>query len=216
MPRRSTETVASSSNTSLALVKALQGVTKSEDNFTKSVEKLNELLTETFSDLETRLKSKQQELQDLQLKFEQEEKNRKIEVDQTIREHGYEAAKEILQDRDEVAVKRVDYEQLREDYAQLRATKEQDIKDAVSTERKRNEQHNTALQKTLELQKQAEVAKVEAQLETQVQHIQVLKDTIENLKSDLNEQRKLTKDVAQASSKASQMPIWAQQPQSSR
>jgi len=210
MSRRSTAVAATSSNNvSLALTKALQGVTKAEEGFNKSVGKLSELLTETFSDLETRIESKQKELDDLKLRFEQEEKNRKIEVDQNVREYAYDAAKKILADRKEVAVREEDYEQLREDYSELRATKEQEIRDAVSAERKRNDQHNDALKRTLELQKQAEVAQVEAKLETQIQHIDVLKSTIEALKSDLDEQRKLTKDVAQAAAK--QMPVYMPQ-----
>jgi hypothetical protein len=210
MSRRSVAQT-SSNNPTLALTKALQGVNKSEESFTKSVDKLKELLTDTFSDLETKLEAKQKELDDLKLRYEQEEKNRKIEVDQNIREYSYDAAKRILSARDEVAVRSEDYENLKEDYAELRAKKDQEVKDAVSAERKRNDQHNEAMKRTLELQKQAEVAKVEAQLETQIQHIDVLKSTIENLKSDLNEQRKLTKDVAQAASHR-QPAIYAQQP----
>jgi hypothetical protein len=211
MSRRSASVAATSSNNvTLALTKALQGVTKAEDGFSKSVTKLSELLTDTFNDLETRLEAKQKDLDELKLRYEQEEKNKKIEVDQNVRAYAYEAAKKILTERKEVAVREEDYEQLREDYSELRATKEQEIRDSVSAERKRNDQHNEALKRTLELQKQAEVAQVEARLETQIQHIEVLKSTIENLKNDLQAQRELTKDVAQAASK--QMPMW-QQPQ---
>jgi len=211
MSRRSASVAATSANNvTLALTKALQGVTKSEDGFTKSVTKLNELLTETFADLETRHAAKQKALDDLKLRYEQEEKNRKIAVAQNVRARAYDAAKQSLTERKEVAVRSEDYEQLREDYSELRATKEQEIRDSVSAERKRNDQHNEALKRTLELQKQAEVAQVEARLETQIQHIEVLKSTIENLKNDLQAQRELTKDVAQAASK--QMPMW-QQPQ---
>lgn len=208
MPRRSTSVASTSTNNvSLALTKALNGVRKAEDGFEKSVSKLSELLTETFSDFETRLEAKQKELSQLKLHYEQEEKNKKIEVDQNVRAYSYEAAKEILTERNEVAVREEDYKQLRDDYAELRSTKEQEIRDSVTAERKRNERHIEALKRTFELQKQAEVAQVQARLETQIQHIEVLKDTINNLKNDLEKQRELTKDVAQAASKQHSMYI---------
>jgi len=196
---------ASTQTTALGLTKALQGVSKAQDGFSKSVSALETLLNETFNDLETRLQAKQRELDELQLRYEQEEKNRKIEVDQRVREHGYDAAKLILLDRKEVAVREADWRQLQDDYAQLRANKEKELRDAIAKEQERSKVQSDAWAETLRLQKQAEVAKVEAQLETQVQHIEVLKATIQALKVDLDEQRKLTKDVAQAASKNMQM-----------
>ena len=56
--------------------------------------------------------------------------------------------------------------------------------------------------KTLELTHKANNAQLMAQVEQQKKEIQVLTNTIENLKSELKEQRELTKQVAQASSKS--------------
>jgi DNA repair exonuclease SbcCD ATPase subunit len=207
MSRRSSSSSSSSTssnNVYLALTKALQGITKAEDGFSKSVNTLKELLTETFSDLETRIEAKNKEFGDLKIKFDQEEKNKKIEISQNIREHGYDAAKEILEKRNEIAVSQEDYNNLQENFIKLKKLKDEEVSRAVGAEHERNKDHVEAMRQTLELQKKAEVAQVEARLESQLQHIDVLKETIANLKSDLDEQRKLTKDVAQAAAKQGQ------------
>jgi len=67
------------------------------------------------------------------------------------------------------------------------------------------------LKQTISLKNQAEVAKVEAKLEAQVMQIQVLEKTIERSVNDLNEQRKLTKDVAMANT-----PVYAPQQHSGK
>lgn len=55
---------------------------------------------------------------------------------------------------------------------------------------------------TIELTHKANNASTQAQVEQQKKEIQVLHNTIENLKSELKQQRELTKEVAQASSRA--------------
>lgn len=55
---------------------------------------------------------------------------------------------------------------------------------------------------TLELTHKANNATLQAQVEQQKKEIQVLHQTIENLKEELRQQRELTKEVAQASSRA--------------
>lgn len=55
---------------------------------------------------------------------------------------------------------------------------------------------------TIELTHKANNAVVQAQFEQQKKEIQVLQQTIDSLKAEIREQRELTKEVAQASSKA--------------
>lgn len=55
---------------------------------------------------------------------------------------------------------------------------------------------------TLELTHKANNATIHAQVEQQKKEIQVLQQTIDSLKSEIRDQRELTKEVAQASSKA--------------
>jgi len=72
---------------------------------------------------------------------------------------------------------------------------------AVQREQERNNKHVAVLKQTLQLQNQAEVAKIQAHLEAQVKQVEVLQSTIERLTKDLDKQRKLTKDVTMESAK---------------
>ena len=195
-----------SNNSNIALTKALQNITKNQTGFDKSVLDLSSLISETFGELELKINARQKELSDLDEKFTHSEKQKKLEVDLNVKEHGYQAALQFLENRDEIAVSKHHYDELKQTYENLKQTKDIDVKEAVSREQKRNNSHVAVLKQTLELQKQAEVAKVSAELSSQVKHIQILEKTIERVANDLNEQRKLTKDVALASAKSMYVP----------
>jgi hypothetical protein len=198
----------------LALTKAIQSITKQQEGFEKAVEKCKELIADDFGDIETRLEAKRKELSELEAKFEYDEQNRKVELDLRIKEHGYETAKSLLAERDEVAVAQEEYDRLQMEVKELRESKEREIKAALEAEASRNAKHVQALSQMMELKNQAEVAKVQAQLETQVNQIELLKETITDLKASIDEQRKLTKDVAQASAK--NQPMYIPQASSGR
>ncbi len=75
--------------------------------------------------------------------------------------------------------------------------------DTIRTEELKK--YNTQLKNettTIELTHKANNAVIQAQVDQQKKEIQVLHQTIDNLKSELKEQRELTKEVAQASSRA--------------
>lgn len=189
--------------------KAIQDITKAQETFGKNVETLNDVINNTFSEIELKLGAKQKELNDLEEKLANEERKRKLELDLSLKEYGYKSALEIISERGEVAVPSVSYNELQKMYDDLKQCKDNDVKRAVKNEQDRNSEHIKILTQTLELKNQAEVAKVQAQLETQVNQIQLLEKTIERITNDLDEQRKLTKDVALASSK--QVPMYIPQ-----
>jgi hypothetical protein len=189
----------------IAFTKSIQNVTKSQESFNKSVEGLGCLISDTFSELELKLCVKQKELIELDEKFAYDERSRKLEVDLNVKEHGYDAALKELGERGEVAVSDAGYKELKRLYEDLKTSREKEVKIAITREQERNAEHVSVLKQTLELKNQAEVAKVQAQLESQVNQIKVLESSIERLARDLDEQRKLTKDVAMAASKQGQM-----------
>ena len=208
--RRTTTTrAATPQDAVLAFTKAIQGVSKSQDGFTKAVENLESLVSETFEGIELKLAAKQKELTDLEERFSHDERSKKLEVDLNVKEHEYDAATRILEARGEVAVPTITYDELKRMFEELKATRDKEVEIAVKREQDRNNKHVAVLKQTLELKNQAEVAKVEAKLEAQVMQIQVLEKTIDRATNDLNEQRKLTKDVAMASSK--QVPMYVPQ-----
>lgn len=185
-------------DTRLALVKAIKKVTKTQQDFMKHVEAFQELRDELFNDLELKLEEKRYELKKLETHYEQQEQNRKVEVDLAVKEHGYNEAKKILEGRNEVAVIEEDYELLKTNYADLKRTKDQEVKKAVEAEQKRSERMMERYRETLDLQKKAELAKKDAELETQKKHISVLEDQIQGLKANLDAERQMIKEVAQA------------------
>lgn len=153
--------------------------------------------------------AKQKELSALEEKFAHDERSRKLEVDLNVKENGYAAATRILEERGEVAVPSVTYEELKRLYEELKTSSDSEVEAAVEREQERNNKHVAVLKQTLELKNQAEVAKVKAQLESQVKQIEVLENTITRITKDLEAQRNLTKDVAMASAK--QMPMYVPQ-----
>ncbi len=208
MPPRNTVTPRATpvaKDTNIAFTKAIQSIVKNQESFDKAVTNLNTLISDTFSELELKVNAKKKELNALEEKYTHDEKNMKLSVDLNVKEYSYNAATKIIEERDEVAVSKEVYENLKKSYEDLKKTKDDEIKEAVCSENKRNKEHVEVLKQTLELQKQAEVAKVSAQLQSQVKHIEILEQTVDRVAKDLDEQRKLTKDVAMASAKSGQM-----------
>ena len=130
-----------------------------------------------------------------------------MEVDLNVKEHGYNAALKILEERGEIAVSKEVYTEVKKLYEELKTTRDSEVKSAVAREQERNNLHVNVLKETLILKNQAEVAKVEAKLEAQVMQIEILNKTIERFSTDLDEQRKLTKDVAMASAQKQQVYV---------
>ena len=88
------------------------------------------------------------------------------------------------------------------DYTELKKTFDKQcaqIKEEEKTKYQNQLKNDTV---TMDLTHKASNAQLVAQAEQQKKEIKVLSDTIENLKSELREQRELTKQVAQASSKS--------------
>jgi len=88
------------------------------------------------------------------------------------------------------------------DYTELKKTFDKQCTQIREEEKVKyqNQLKNDTL--TMDLTHKASNAQLVAQAEQQKKEIKVLSDTIENLKSELREQRELTKQVAQASSKS--------------
>lgn len=188
---------------------AIDKLTKIHETFasasTASTEAIQGLIQNYLTDLTNQINLKRDELAYLEEDFANKRRAGEIDIDLNIKQYGRDAAIRILKESGEMPIGREDYEKLKTSYNSLLETKDSEIKAAVEAENKRSEKHVAILKQTLELKNRAEVATVEAKLEAQVQQIQLLNDTIAQMKDDLNEQRKLTKDVADASNKGGQM-----------
>lgn len=81
MSRRFTKPTESATTQSsvLAFTKAIQNVSKSQQSFNKSIEGLESLISDTFTEIELKLCAKQKELVELDEKFEYDERKRKLD-----------------------------------------------------------------------------------------------------------------------------------------
>ena len=163
---------------------------------------LKKLIDEYLNDLMIKINLKKEELAYLSEEYDNKKRTLEINLDLDIKKYGRDKALEILEETGEVAVCEEAYNKLKNDYNSLLIRQKEEIENAVSLEHQRNTKSNAVLKQTMELKNKAEVATVEAKLEAQLTQIEILNNTINQMKEDLNEQRKLTKDVANASNKA--------------
>lgn len=163
---------------------------------------LKKLIDEYLNDLMIKINLKKEELAYLREEYDNKRRTLEINLDLDIKKYGRDKALEILEESGEIAVCEDEYNKLKDDYRNLLLKQKDEIESAVSFEHQRNTKSNAVLKQTLELKNKAEVATVEAKLEAQLTQIEILNDTIKQMREDLNEQRKLTKDVANASNKA--------------
>ena len=89
-----------------------------------------------------------------------------------------------------------------QDYTELKKSFDKQCESVRTEESKKYQAQIKTENTTLELTHKANNATLQAQVEQQKKEIQVLQQTIDSMKGEIREQRELTKEVAQASSKA--------------
>ena len=213
--RKTTKKPASSGETlldaSMAFTKAINSIIASQDSFQKRVDDLKAMTASKFEDLQLKIQKKQEELDATDRKLAERKRIGTLDIDLKLRQYGYEAAKKILEERAETAIRVEDYKELQHKYGTLKANFDADVRKAVAKEEARGKRHIEELTKNLELKNKAEVATVEAKLATQNKHIEVLEKNIGSMERNLQEARNLTKSVASsfAASKSMFLPNMA-------
>jgi hypothetical protein len=178
----------------------LQSISKNQDNFVNSVAQCRELLETLESTLNMRINAKRAEIEQLEIKFEQEKRNKTIELELEIKKHTGDWLDKVLDDRHEVAVSENEYDRLVNLDKSHNDKVQEARRQAIDEEREKNRTYIQSFKETLELQKRAEVCTVTAQIEQLQKHIKVLEETILNQKKEIDEQRNLTRDIASSSS----------------
>lgn len=199
MPPRKAPATNSKQSERLALAQAISAVATKQDAFVKAVETLEQYRGEILVNMDLEIETKKRELEDLKESLVRKQKDGKIDTDQFLREYKRRGAVQILQEGDEVPVKKARYEEMEEEIAKLRKDRTEEI-EALRKEEREHAKRNTNLAvRNCELTHKAESAETNAAVKQQEREIASLQSTIENLKVELSEQRKLTKDVAEAS-----------------
>lgn len=186
----------------LQLAASINNLVLRGEQFTSAIESLNQFTKERLVQLDIQISSKKQEFTELSHQLENEYKNLQIKLKQELDEFKISAVEKVLSPLGFTHVNKIEYQNLKNENSDLRDTMEEKIESAVNIETsKKNMEKEIALQNR-DLQHKAEVAGLRAEVEQQKKEIAMLNSTIQNMKQEIAAQRELTKEVAQASSKA--------------
>lgn len=199
-------------------------IKKLETEYAETNKKLRAEYDELRKKLETEYADKTKSLSsehiDKNKKLETEFADKKKSLTNTYEDSQIDMKRKIAEDKSKQCelyakelkmkfIKEEEYKELTEqikkavsDYAELKKSFDKQC-DLIRTEE--SKKYNAQIKSettTIELTHKANNASTQAQVEQQKKEIQVLHQTIENLKLELKEQRELTKEVAQASSRA--------------
>jgi len=182
----------------LELAMAISSITTKQDAFIKAVETLDKYKTEILQNLDLEIESKKIELQDLEADFAKRKKSGQIETDQYLKEYQYKGVINLLENEDEEPIKKDRLKEMRDEIATLRTAQTGELDKVKHEERGKAKAAIDDALSRMELKHKAEIAQLSAEVTQQKKEIHTHELTIENMKNELAEQRKLTKDVAQA------------------
>ena len=211
----------------IKLIKTLEKMTKSIENISKVQQEFNsnyELLTnygeDELNELDYQIKLKNEEcynsLQEItksynekkfelesdykarEYELEQSHQQRINELDMEFTKREFEIAKTTIENDGYTVVNTREYENLKTELTTQQTTREAFEK---TTEANMHKELNARL-KTQELQHQVASSDMKARIENQGREIESLRTTIETLKAEIQAQRELTREVAQAGQKA--------------
>lgn len=193
---------AGSKSSRLELIMVVQNLATASEKFTKAAEAMQEYDSAAINELDLTIEEKRNELNHLSETFEVQKKDGQIRTDQYLMEYKYTGACEILKDRNEVPIRSDELSKMKSQIADF--TKERSVElDAIRKEEK--ERAAKQLQysvRTLELEHKASIASTAAAVTQLQKETESKEQTIENLRHELSEQRKLTKEVAEAGKQA--------------
>ena len=180
---------------SVQLAKAINSIVTKQESFVKAVNDLAKWKEETFFELGATLESKKDELKKCEEALNDKETRGKIDIANKLAQYKRESAIEFLKESDEVPVKKEHLDKL------LEQIKDHDkaIAAAIKEEISKSKAAVNVAVRNAELKHTAETATITATVDQQKREIKMLTETILNLKNEIAEQRKLTKDVATAS-----------------
>lgn len=180
------------------MAKAINNVVLKQGGFAKAVHDWEKWNSETFFELNANLSAKNTELKSVEEELSRKRKRGEIEADNHLVQYKRNGAIRVLGETEEIPVASADWKTCQEKLSSIENTH------CVSMQ-KLEKEHSAKTKKAVEcavrnceLKHKAETATVTAAVEQQQREIKVLQDTIDNLKHEISEQRKLTKDVATA------------------
>ena len=189
----------SSPSEKLVLAQNIAKLTAAQDGFSKAVESLKEFNVETLQNLDLEIQAKRDTLNALEVEYQTTLKNEQIKLKQNLDEYNYNAALEIVQERDETVINTDELNTLRQSIKNMETSHAAELKAVEERERKAGSTALHAAVSTAELKHKAEVANITAVNSQSLQQIKTLQIQIENLKEEVAAQRELTRQVAESS-----------------
>lgn len=183
----------------LELATAISNLTSKQDAFIKAIDILENFKTETLTSLDLQIDAKKLELNALSEDYKHQMRSGEIETDQYLAEYKYNGALEVLKKSDEVPISISELNMTRTELETLRQDRSEELETLKKKERERSAKELNAVLNNSQLKHKAEIAGLTASVDQQKKEISTLEKTIQNLQHELAEQRKLTKDVAEAS-----------------
>ena len=176
---------------------------------TEAIAQLERELKTKLLEIDAKLGQKKYEYDEAINKLERDVKNKQLETENQLKEFHMEACKDIAASHDYTVITTEEYTKLETSVKSLESSvklltedMEGDIKEHVQLEKKIIEDNCKHELTNMTLNHRAETAELLALTKQQEKEITVLNAQIENMKYEIGEQRKLTKEIANASSKS--------------
>ncbi len=181
--------------TNLELNKLVHKMATIEQDFVQNVKNLENFKSDTIFTLDAQINDRKRKLLDLQDEYEQEQKRRRIDMDNQILKDKFDAANKFLEAHNFIAVEK-------EKYANLEVARQVSEDEARKTIDKEKEHSKRAVSEAIKaqgLQHKAECADLQARAKQQEIQIVHLNSILERREKDIAAQIQLTKDVAESS-----------------
>ena len=182
----------------LTLAKNVSALTMKQDAFIKAVETMKIFKDETLLEFDLELENKRKEIEDLEKQRKNKEIDDKISCDQSVMKYKYDAAIKILKEVGEIAIVSEEIDNLRQELKNSKEQQEDRIQKVIAEQKASQAKAVSVISTNSELKHKAEHAELTASVKQRDNQILLLTTTIDNLRNELSEQRKLTKDVAMA------------------
>lgn len=138
----------------LELAKAISNISAKQESFCKAVETLEKYKNEILVTLDLEIETKKKELEDMRESYSRLQKDGQIDTDQYLREYKYKGAVDILEEADEVPIKKKKLEKMELEIEQLREDRAAELEEIRKEERAQAKKNTDLAIRNCELTKQ--------------------------------------------------------------
>lgn len=186
----------------MLLAESIHAIVKNMEGFQKAYNEFQAFNESTINKFDQNMTTKQQDFEDFTRKLENDFENKKIEMLQAFKRDKWEAAVDVLKEEDHIPVKQAEYDKIVNEFTNLQASHTTTVTNMEKQHKIETERQIKNLEERLSLEKQAEIAKLQAQFEQKVSEVKRLEDVIDKSYKEIEAQRALTREVSQAASQS--------------